>query len=158
MVQRLGRGVADRFHRTAQIGQGITDRNQLAALTLHGFYSPMMAGQDLQATASSPRKSRRGPLGCIIPKMKRPIRCGIVILALLAVLLGIPVAAAQTVDEAVAAYGRGDYATAAPPWSAPRNSPMFPIVVSELTSRQRRPTPTVSDTPMVASKRPSAPR
>ena len=41
----------------------------------------------------------------------RPIRCGIVILALLAVLLGIPVAAAQTVD-AVAAYKRGDYATA----------------------------------------------
>ena len=35
-----------------------------------------------------------------------------VILALLAVLLGIPVAVAQTVDEAVAAYERGDYATA----------------------------------------------
>ena len=42
----------------------------------------------------------------------RPIRCGIVILALLAVLLGIPVAAAQTVGEALAAYKRGDYATA----------------------------------------------
>ena len=42
----------------------------------------------------------------------RLIRRGIVALALLAVLLGIPVAAAQTVDEAVAAYGRGDYATA----------------------------------------------
>ena len=72
----------------------------------------MFLGQDLQATASSPRKSRRGPLGYIIPKMKRPIRCGIVILALLAVLLGIPVAAAQTVDEAAAAYERRDYATA----------------------------------------------
>ena len=42
----------------------------------------------------------------------RPIRCGIVILALLAVLLGIPVAAAQTFGEAGAAYKRGDYATA----------------------------------------------
>ena len=73
----------------------------------------MFLGQDLQATASSPRKSRRGPLGYIIPQMKRSIRCGIVILALLAVLLGIPVAAAQTVDEAVAAgVERGDYATA----------------------------------------------
>ena len=39
VVQRLGRGAADRFHRTAQIGQGITDRNQLAALTLQGLFS-----------------------------------------------------------------------------------------------------------------------
>ena len=42
----------------------------------------------------------------------RLIRRGIVALALLAVLLGIRIAAAQTFDEAVAAYGRGDYATA----------------------------------------------
>ena len=42
----------------------------------------------------------------------RLIRRGIVALALLAVLPGIPVAVAQTVDEAVAAYERGDYATA----------------------------------------------
>ena len=44
--------------------------------------------------------------------MKRPIRHGIVALALLAVLLGIPVAAAQTFDEAVGAGIRRDYATA----------------------------------------------
>ena len=42
----------------------------------------------------------------------RLIRRGIVALALLAVLLGIPVAAAQTFDEAVAAYERRDYAAA----------------------------------------------
>ena len=42
----------------------------------------------------------------------RLIRRGIVALALLAVLPGPPVAAAQTFDEAVAAYERGDYATA----------------------------------------------
>ena len=42
----------------------------------------------------------------------RLIRRGIVALALLAVLLGIPVAAAQTFDEAVVAYERRDYATA----------------------------------------------
>ena len=42
----------------------------------------------------------------------RLIRRGIVALALLAVLLGIPVAAAQTFDEAAAAYERRDYATA----------------------------------------------
>ena len=42
----------------------------------------------------------------------RLIRCGIVILALLAVLLGTPLAAEQTLDEAVAAYERRDYATA----------------------------------------------
>ena len=42
----------------------------------------------------------------------RLIRRGIVALALLATLPGAPVAAGQTFDEAVAAYGRGDYATA----------------------------------------------
>ena len=42
----------------------------------------------------------------------RLIRRGIVALALLATLPGIPVAAGQTFDEAMAAYGRGDYATA----------------------------------------------
>ena len=42
----------------------------------------------------------------------RLIRRGIVALALLAVLLGIPSAAAQTFDEAAAAYERRDYATA----------------------------------------------
>ena len=42
----------------------------------------------------------------------RLIRRGIVALALLATLPGAPVAAEQTFDEAVAAYDRGDYATA----------------------------------------------
>ena len=42
----------------------------------------------------------------------RLIRRGIVALALLATLPGAPVAAGQTFDEAVAAYNRGDYATA----------------------------------------------
>ena len=42
----------------------------------------------------------------------RLIRRGIVALALLATLPGMPVAAGQAFDEAVAAYGRGDYATA----------------------------------------------
>ena len=36
----------------------------------------MLLGQDLQATASSPRKGRRGPLDYIIPKMKRPPLAG----------------------------------------------------------------------------------
>ncbi len=45
--------------------------------------------------------------------IKNPlIRRSIVALALLAVLLGIPIAAAQTFDEAAAAYERRDYATA----------------------------------------------
>ena len=42
----------------------------------------------------------------------RLIRRGIVVLALLAALPGTPVAAAQTFNEAVAAYERSDYATA----------------------------------------------
>ena len=42
----------------------------------------------------------------------RLIRRGIVALALLATLPGAPVAVGQTFDEAVAAYNRGDYATA----------------------------------------------
>ena len=46
-------------------------------------------------------------------RIKDPlIRRGIVALALLATLPGAPVAAGQTFDEAVAAYDRGDYATA----------------------------------------------
>ena len=36
----------------------------------------MLLGQDLQATASSPRKGRRGPLDYIIPQMKRPPLAG----------------------------------------------------------------------------------
>ena len=56
--------------------------------------------------------------GCSNPLMlqtcikNRLIRRGIVALALLAVLLGIPVAAAQTFDEAIGAFIRRDYATA----------------------------------------------
>ena len=42
----------------------------------------------------------------------RLIRRGNVVVALLAMLPGMPVVAAQTLDEAVAAYERGDYATA----------------------------------------------
>ena len=42
----------------------------------------------------------------------RLIRRGIIVVALLAMLPGMPVVAAQTLDEAVAAYERGDYATA----------------------------------------------
>ncbi len=42
----------------------------------------------------------------------RVIRRGIIALALLGTLPGAPVAAGQTFDEAVAAYDRGDYATA----------------------------------------------
>ena len=34
----LGRGLA-RFHRTVHTGEGITDRNQRAALTLHALFS-----------------------------------------------------------------------------------------------------------------------
>ena len=56
--------------------------------------------------------------GCSNPLMlqtcikNRLIRRGIVALALLAVLLGIPIAAAQTFDEAIGAFIRRDYATA----------------------------------------------
>ena len=32
-------GFAERLDRTGQIGQGFTDRNQLAAFTLHGLFS-----------------------------------------------------------------------------------------------------------------------
>ena len=39
MVPRLGRGSADRLDRPVQIGDDFTDRNQLAALTLHGLFS-----------------------------------------------------------------------------------------------------------------------
>ena len=39
VVKRLGEGSEDRFHRAGQIGQGFTDGNQLAALTLHGLFS-----------------------------------------------------------------------------------------------------------------------
>ena len=39
VVARLGRGVADRLDRPVQIGDDFTDRNQLAALTLHGLFS-----------------------------------------------------------------------------------------------------------------------
>ena len=46
VVHRLGRGVADRLQRAIQIGQGFTDGNQLAALTLHGLYSPIRLRQD----------------------------------------------------------------------------------------------------------------
>ena len=38
VVPRLGRVVAERLRR-AQIADGITDRNQLAAFTLHGLFS-----------------------------------------------------------------------------------------------------------------------
>ena len=58
LVQRLGRGVADRFHRTAQIGQGFTDRNQLAALTLYGSFSHVpqtRPGPGLRSAASDER-------------------------------------------------------------------------------------------------------
>ena len=37
---------ADRLDRTAQAAEDLTDGNQLAALTLHGFYSPMFLRQD----------------------------------------------------------------------------------------------------------------
>ena len=39
VVERLGRGFADRLHRPAQTAEGFTDRNQLAAFTLHGSFS-----------------------------------------------------------------------------------------------------------------------
>ena len=39
VVQRLGRGFADRLHRPAQIGEDITDRNQFTALTLRVVFS-----------------------------------------------------------------------------------------------------------------------
>ena len=39
VVPRLGRGFADRLDRAAHTGEGITDRNQPAALTLHGLFS-----------------------------------------------------------------------------------------------------------------------
>ena len=47
LVDLIGQGEAplwggvlvERLHRTIQIGQGITDRNQLAALTLHASFS-----------------------------------------------------------------------------------------------------------------------
>ena len=50
VVPRLGRSVAERRHQhVIQAGVGFTDRNQLAALTLHGFILPC-----------SPDKKHRG--------------------------------------------------------------------------------------------------
>ena len=43
MVQRLGRSVAERRHRPAQIGQGFPDRNQTVLLTLHALFSHVPA-------------------------------------------------------------------------------------------------------------------
>ena len=43
-VQRLRRGVAEFFHRSVQIGQGITDRNQTVSFTRHGFILPCLSG------------------------------------------------------------------------------------------------------------------
>ena len=37
---QLGRSLADRLDRAGQIGQGFSNRNQLVALTLHGFIFP----------------------------------------------------------------------------------------------------------------------
>ena len=45
MVPRLGRGFADRFHGAAHTGEGITDGNQLAALSAAWLYSPMLLRQ-----------------------------------------------------------------------------------------------------------------
>ena len=39
VVERLGRGVADRLDRPVQIGDDFTDRNQLVAFKLHGSFS-----------------------------------------------------------------------------------------------------------------------
>ena len=39
VVARLGRSFAERFHRTAQIGQGFTDRNQAVSFTRHALFS-----------------------------------------------------------------------------------------------------------------------
>ena len=50
---------ADRFYRAAHTGEGITDRNQLAALTRHAFYFPMFPRQDRDATHHNQRKRQR---------------------------------------------------------------------------------------------------
>ena len=50
VVQRLGRGFADCLDRPVQIGDDFTDRNQLAALTLHGFILPCPSDKTLQET------------------------------------------------------------------------------------------------------------
>ena len=39
VVKRLGEDSEDRFHRTAQVGQGITDRNQTVFTPLHVLFS-----------------------------------------------------------------------------------------------------------------------
>ena len=62
--QRLGRGFADRFHRAAQIGEGITDQNQPAALTLHALFShaPQTRSQR-RADCRWPHQRNRGVSG-----------------------------------------------------------------------------------------------
>ena len=37
VVQRLGRGFAERLYRAAQAADDFTDRNQAVSFTLHGF-------------------------------------------------------------------------------------------------------------------------
>ena len=54
LVYLIGKGetplrrsiTAERLDRTGQIGDDFTNRNQSAALTLHGFHSPMFLRQD----------------------------------------------------------------------------------------------------------------
>ena len=55
VVPRLGRGIADRFHRAAHTGEGITNRNQPVSFVLHGFYSPIFP----RHTPRQPKVSRR---------------------------------------------------------------------------------------------------
>ena len=58
MVKRLGQGVADRFHKTVQVTEGLPDGNQLAALTLHGFILPRPP--DKTGVGGRPRSRSKG--------------------------------------------------------------------------------------------------
>ena len=53
MVQRLRRGVADRGHRPAQVGDDFRNRNQLAAFRLHGSDSPMFLATEIPSSATA---------------------------------------------------------------------------------------------------------
>ena len=52
VVQRLGRGFADRLDRAGQIGQGFADGNQAVSLTLHSFIIPCPSGKEPQEKSS----------------------------------------------------------------------------------------------------------
>ena len=67
VVERLGRGVADRLDRTAQVGEGIPDRNQAVAFRLHGLF--------FHVSQTTPKRSSRKE--CRLTTIRHGGPCGL---------------------------------------------------------------------------------